>query len=59
MRNAALVVAILLGIAAAVGINRYLVKTKHEVQQEFRLVAVARAKRSMEKGEAPSWPMLV
>jgi len=51
MRNVALIVAIVLGIAAAIGVHRYMVNQTRQFQQEHKLVAVATATRSIDAGE--------
>ena len=51
MRTVGLVVAILLGIAAAIGVRGYLKSQEREFQQQHRMVEVAVANRSILAGE--------
>jgi len=51
MRTVALVVAILLGVAAAIGVRSYMVRQQRETQQKYSPVPVATARRSIEAGE--------
>ena len=50
MRTVALIVAIALGIAAAVGVRSILVRQKREQEREYQPVAVATARESIEAG---------
>ena len=52
MRSVALVVAILLGIVAAVGVRSYMSRQRREFQDEHEMVPVTVAKRTIEAGEA-------
>lgn len=51
MRTIALIVAVALGIVAAIGVRSYLKRQKEEFQQQYREVRVAAAARSIDAGE--------
>lgn len=51
MRTVALIVAILLGLAAAVGVHSHLSRSKQALQQKNRPVEVATAARTIETGD--------
>lgn len=52
MRTVALIIAIILGIAAAVGIRTYLKGREREFEQEHKLVGVLETRTSLEAGDA-------
>ncbi|MFW6456681.1 MAG: Flp pilus assembly protein CpaB [Planctomycetota bacterium] len=58
MRTAALIVAIILGIAAAIGIRSYMKSQEQEFQEEHRLVRVVETRTSIESGEVLEGDMI-
>ncbi|MFP4176119.1 MAG: Flp pilus assembly protein CpaB [Planctomycetota bacterium] len=58
MKTIALVIAIVLGIAAAFGIRTYIKSREQEFQQEHRLVEVLETRSSIESGERLSGDMV-
>ncbi len=51
MRTIALIVAVALGIVAALGVRSYLKKQERQYEQQYREVDVAAAGRSIDAGE--------
>lgn len=58
MRTVALIIAIVLGIAAAVGIRTYLQSREQEFQQQHKLVRVLETRTSIEAGDTLSEEMV-
>ena len=58
MRTVAFVVAILLGIVAAIGVRSYLKSQKQELEQQYREVRFAVARRSINSGETLTGDMV-